>query len=548
MLVLLLSCGNPPELDDRISNYEVPKIHVESLTPLQQQRRFFLDLLGIFPTQKDIELILDEDFANDNSTNEMWLKEEWVQIRLQKSEHRERLVHLFTEWLLTRVDAFNVTHRSYGIPQSQSFLFRRSIGEEPTRLMSYIGSQDIDFREIVMADYTLSNDLLLDIWPLERLENQDNNQEWFEAKYTDGRPAGGVLMTNGLWWRYYTTPNNNNRARAAALMNLFLCENLLLRPIRFQATALLEADEINNVIQTDAACVGCHNTLDPLASAFFGFWWFDIYDRGELSRYHPEREFLGEEIDYLNTPMAYFGQPMYTPAELGTYVSMDPRFVSCTVEKTAQLLWQRNISIEDHSKLTLFREEFISSQLSYKHLLTTIMTDEIFKASHVETEENRYLLQPHQLESSFYALTGFLWKEGSQSLLQSNTGGYRQILGGVDGREITQPVRSPTISRQLVIKRLAQKSAEHWVDSNWQSIDERGYLFLDVPLQNLETQQDQRVLFERWIHRSTSLKPSQDEIDELMDLFSKIEEDYDLPTAYKTVISVILRSVDLWSY
>ena len=42
MLVLLLSCGSPPESDDRISSYEVPKIHVESLTPLQQQRRFRL--------------------------------------------------------------------------------------------------------------------------------------------------------------------------------------------------------------------------------------------------------------------------------------------------------------------------------------------------------------------------------------------------------------------------------------------------------------------------------------------------------------------------
>ena len=44
------------------------------------------------------------------------------------------------------------------------------------------------------------------------------------------------------------------------------------------------------------------------------------------------------------------------------------------------------------------------------------------------------------------------------------------------------------------------------------------------------------------------MEPSQDEIDELMDLFSKIDADYDRPTAYKTVISVILRSVDLWSY
>ena len=64
----------------------------------------------------------------------------------QKSEHRERLMHLFTEWLLTRVDAFNVTHRSYGILQNQSFLFRRSVGEEPTRLMSYIGKSRSGFQ------------------------------------------------------------------------------------------------------------------------------------------------------------------------------------------------------------------------------------------------------------------------------------------------------------------------------------------------------------------------------------------------------------------
>ena len=157
---------------------------------------------------------------------------------------------------------------------------------------------------------------LLDIWPLERLESQDNNpntsQEWFVTKYTDGRPAGGVLMTNVYGGDIIQLPTTTTE-QERILMSLFLCENLLLRPIRFQATALLEADEINNVIQTDAACVGCHNTLDPLASAFFGFWWFDIYDRGELSRYHPEREFWGEEIDYLNTPWPILDNPCTHP-------------------------------------------------------------------------------------------------------------------------------------------------------------------------------------------------------------------------------------------
>jgi hypothetical protein len=232
---------------------------------------------------------------------------------------------------------------------------------------------------------------------------------------------------------------------------------------------------------------------------------------------------------------------------LGVFVSQDPRFLFSTVEKITQILWQRNIKATDQSKLAVFRQQFSSSQLSYQVLLKSIMLDDIFTSSHIESEENRYLLQPHQLETAFHALTGFLWEEESQSLLQSSQGGYRQLLGGVDGREITQAVKSPTLSRQLVIKRLAQQSADYWVEKNWQNVDERGYEFLEAPLEELDTTQQQE-LFENWIYKSTSLKPSQEEISELMDLFRSIEQDYDTSTAYKTVISVVLRSVDNWSY
>ena len=40
---------------------------------------------------------------------------------------------------------------------------------------------------------------------------------WQVSRYTDGRPAAGVLSTNGLWWRYYSTVSNLNRSRAAAI-------------------------------------------------------------------------------------------------------------------------------------------------------------------------------------------------------------------------------------------------------------------------------------------------------------------------------------------
>ena len=541
-LFFFSSCSKESEDTDSKSNLPPIQLsHLES-TPLHKERairRISITLLGRSPYPSEMDRWKEQEL------------EDVIDDMFEQPELFDQLTFFFTQWLLTRVEDFNLTYHDYHLDSSLEYEFLRSIGEEAPRLMSYVATQNTPWTDIVTANYTLSNDILLEIWPLELVDSINSNEEWFLTKYTDGRPSGGVLMSNGLWWRYYTTPNNNNRARAAALMNLFLCENLLLRPILFQATALLEADEINNVIQTDPACIGCHNALDPLASAFFGFWWFDIYDRGELSRYHPEREFLGEESDYLNTSMAYFGQPMYTPAELGIFVSQDPRFLTCTVEKTAQLLWQRNIQQEDHTRLAYYRNQFVASSLSYQSLLKMILLDDEFQSSHIiqqdTSEENRYLLQPHQLESTIFALTGFLWETDGTSKLQSDNHGYRQLLGGVDGREITKSVNNPTLSRQLVIKRLAQNSAEYWVQSNWEDIDERGYAFIDTPLSALNASQ-RKDLFGSWLYHTTSIEATEEDIEKFEAIYENIVETYDPKTAYTIVISIMLRSIDFWSY
>jgi hypothetical protein len=43
--------------------------------------------------------------------------------------------------------------------------------------------------------------------------------------YADGRPAAGVLSTNGLWWRYPSTASNGNRKRADTPSRIFLCHD-----------------------------------------------------------------------------------------------------------------------------------------------------------------------------------------------------------------------------------------------------------------------------------------------------------------------------------
>ena len=93
----------------------------------------------VYFSNTDVEELLQ--YQEEHSTT--WaIDEKWIEKQLQKQQHQERLVPLFTEWLLTRVDAFNVTYRSYNLSHEDA-LFRLSIGEEPTRPMSYIGSQDM---------------------------------------------------------------------------------------------------------------------------------------------------------------------------------------------------------------------------------------------------------------------------------------------------------------------------------------------------------------------------------------------------------------------
>ena len=294
----MLSCAPEKSLEEPIQLEKV----AYPLNEARLTRRLSLDIRGVLPSKEEIDTALQ----NDVSTT--------IDTFIHSEEHSKQLLSLFNFWFKTRVDTFNLTERDYHLPQDQAFPLIQSVGEEPLRLMAYVATHDMPWQESVRTDLTMANDLLVDIWPIER---ESTEEEWHTARYTDGRPSGGVLMTNGLWWRYYTTPNNFSRSRAMVLSELFLCENYLHKPIKFQAPALLERESLNEFIRTDPACIGCHSTLDPIAAALFGFWWYDLYDTAEMSFYHTDREPLGEF--YLEQEAAWFGKPIQAPVELGIY-------------------------------------------------------------------------------------------------------------------------------------------------------------------------------------------------------------------------------------
>jgi len=376
-------------------------------------RRISLDLRGLPPTEAELNAV-EED------PEQVWaLRDAW----LEAPELEERLVWLFAERWGTRVETFNVEMTDYQRDAPGALTLARAVGEEPLRLMARIAVEDRPFHEIVTTGETLADETLAEIWPLVR----ESGAGWQPATYTDGRPAAGVLTTNGLWWRYTTTYANLNRGRANTAMRLLMCADMLTRPVSFSGVAGLLADEALTL--TAQECVACHSTLDPLAATLFGFWWAIRLNASEMERYHPEREMLGEPS--LGVSAAWFGTPVGSLQDVGVQMAEDVRFARCAAEQVASALWRRPVALEDFEEITGLVETY---QDEGERLLPVISAA-LETSAYVDPAPR--LLAPDQLSSLHAALTGFRWTYLGHDQLDNDTWGYKVLAGGVDGELVT---------------------------------------------------------------------------------------------------------------
>ena len=549
--VLFISCSRPSAITDVVEpvdtgavpeDWTAPEFYGEPLESTSLLRRMSLDLRGSIPTLEELQRAQEEPGVLDALVAEF----------LSDSRYTDRLVDLMAEQWLTRVDSFNLSHVDYRLNDEEAFEFIRSVGEEPLQMMAYVGTHDLPWTEVVTGDYTMANELLLDIWPLEDLAGGNG---WRPARYTDGRPAGGIVMSNGLWWRYYTTPNNYNRSRAAALSRLFLCEDFLLRPIKFTAPALLDRESLNAATREVPACAGCHSTLDPLAANLFGFWWYDIYDTAEMTSYHAEREQLG--ANYLERDPAWFGIPMAGPVELGPYIAADDRFTRCTVQRFAEAFWRRTPDLDDFFTLQALHEEFEAADWRLDALVQAILAGEDYRAGSLvedapESAETRLttrrILSVEQLDQVLFELTGFQWTWEGMEELANDESGYRILGGGIDGHQVTQPAREPSLSMAILIKRLSQAAAFTVVDRELVLGEERT-LFQYVTLNQDRPGGPEFTAELEQLHLRLHGEPAdaaQIERDE--QLWLEVEALDDAAGAWTSLISVMLRDPAFWSY
>ena len=540
MLLVLLSCNGPaPAVDDTGPALDTPSMALVPLEDAALLRRLSLDLRGVTPT-------LDELAALEEGTSIEALLETF----LQDERLKDRMVELFAERWLTRTDLFNLTTENFALPAEQEFTFERSIGEEAPRLAAHTIAEDLPWSTLVTADYTFADDMLEEIWPVEVIE--DSDAKWRMARYTDNRPAMGVLGTNGLWLRYDTSNANLNRHRAAALSRLFLCSDYLTRPVTFSSSGLLEDGSLEAAIRTEPSCISCHATLDPLASMLFGFWWFDRYDTTELSYYHAEREQLGEL--YLGVQPGWFGQPVDSIDDLGDIIAADPRFADCAVQTMAELLWQRSVTLDDFSTLDALEADFVADGMPAGRLLTALLTTEEYRAGDVTgdaeraaTIATRRLLSNSQLVTAVAELTGFVWEWEGFSQLENDDIGYRILAGGLDGDTVTSRLQTPTIASLLVVKRLSQAAASTAVERDL--LNGSDPILLDrVDLDTRPDDEDFNAQLTDLYRRLYSIDPTDADRDADAALWEAVAAEDGPEAAWRSLLSTLLRDPTFWTY
>ncbi|MCP4807599.1 MAG: DUF1585 domain-containing protein [Proteobacteria bacterium] len=426
MIWLVLACAKAPE-------------ETGSLAAPRLLRRASLDLRGTLPSVEELDAV-EEDPTRIDAYVTQWLDEETLE---------DVLVQRLAERWHTRVDVFPIEYQDYVLAPEQEYMFERSVGEEPLRLVANIVAEDRSWDEVVLADHSMANSMLLDIWPVSSESADATDTDWVKSSYTDGRPSAGVLTTNGLWWRYETTVSNLNRGRIAAVTRILLCEDYLDRPVSF-ADRDVDADPALAVLE-DPACQACHSSLDPAAGSLMGFWWVVQYSEPEFAYYHPERERLWE--DYLTVAPAWHGEPISGPGDLGVQISRDPRFHACAVSSFASSYWRREATWEDEVELAELREVFTQADHRVKPLLAAIVGSESYAA------DDPRLLAPYQLETAVEELTGLRWEEDGVRMLDEDPAGVRVLAGGVDGHAARSPQQAPGLTRTLVLKRVAEMAA-----------------------------------------------------------------------------------------
>lgn len=500
--------------------------------------RASLDLRGVRPSVEDLRAARAEPHtAGDIAAG-----------YLDDPAFGERYAELMAGVWLTPVGEADHDVATYPVDNELQML--ESLGMEPMKVLARVAAEGLPYTELVTGDWTVVNENLATFFPT---DYPTGGSGWQVARYTDGRPAAGVLSTNGFWWRYDTTLANANRGRANAISRVFTCHDYLAIQIEGDRDLnLLDEEAIADALRSDPACVACHADIDPIASYLWGFYNHFNFSPSEQAHYHAEREPLWEE--YTGVPPSYRGVPGRSLEDLGRQLAEDPRFVECAVERTMEQLLSRPARLEDTEALTAYREDFLAGGLTVRALVTSVLADPAYAgaAGAGERAAGTRLLRANAIVRAVEVLTGYRFESGALDVFGTDLYGFRSLAGGLGPAWDSDAVVEPNATSVLVQERFAQ-AAGWYVAQN--DLADPGSARLLVGIDGTERPDSHRdemgtVVQDLYLRILSRDLPADDaEIDRALALWSAVHEATDDPTdAWGALVAGLLRDPDFVLY
>ena len=493
-------------------------------------RRLSLDIRGILPSVEEYDRLTDKGAI------------EQVDAFLQDEYFGTRVRGMFADYYQTEVDSYLVTGADFGVVSEAGF--REAVGQEPLRVIQEIATNDLPWTNLVTADWTMANEVSSLLFPVDY-----EGEGWQKAHYTDGRPAAGILASNGMWWRYTSTLSNANRNRANTISRLLLCTNYLHRPIQFdRGLDLLDEEAVQDAISQNPSCVGCHQTLDPLAAHLFGFLAIQSDSPLEVQLYHPDRERSYQQ--FLGVSPAYYGQSSYGLQQLGEHIAGDDRFLSCVIEQVSEQLLGREYQIQDIGWSTPHRNQFLQDGLVLRSLIRSIVSDPVYRPGWYESDttgSNAKLLKPSQIISVVEALTGFVWEYQDDGMFDNDIVGLKSLSGG--GHVFVEPSATYILS----VSRLMEQAAMYVVMQEHEQEPSQRKFFVEVSVdEGLEEKREESIaMLQRWhlLLFGRNIEPEGEEIAANIDLWNALYSIHnDSFEAWVGVLTTLLQDPDFVLY
>jgi hypothetical protein len=465
------------------------------LAPTDRLVRVAMALKGTRPALSELEAVERDPAALETV----------VDGYLGSDEFAETIRDLHNEFLLMRAYVPGLfDFPTLGkLAQKNEFEVMRSVLDAPLHLIEHIVMNDRPYTEIVTADYTIADGNVATVWGM---EYDGNGAEWRLTKWPDARPRAGVLSEAAFFYRHTSTPSNANRGRANRVAKAFLCEDFDSRDIPISGKVDVSSpDSLKNALSANAACVSCHQTLDPLASFFFGYSGNFILEPPFFKDYvgTPTNPKIDpsplKDGDYpvnmigwadfwkasavndwktvTGRAPAYFGQGANRVDQLGQLIAEDPRFSLCTAKRFWAYFNQVDLGEVPLAVASRLQKELVDSGWNARRLVRSIVLSDEFLAAG-DDRRGYKRAGPEQLARLVADLTGFRWQVQANfnyanassthadtlDLAKDSALGYAVLAGGIDSFWVTTPSRVPNATTSLYLRNFARAAAGWTVD------------------------------------------------------------------------------------